>query len=217
MDYIKFRVPVHLMMGVICREFSRQSQLNNNCKTLFLSTGVTPEGDIISCINLPENSTLIQRFTTTLNDAAGDAKRVRKMYVDPLAPGTVRAILLRYKSSVCATTTPPPSVSHQQVFMPTDKVHIWCQELVPFLAQRGEGGGGCDLPLARARYKSLLCGLREGRLRLQKDNRNLLLWSLYVGKWTAKDLLIKIEIPISNKKKIIMQCTIWSRQTTLLL
>ena len=169
-------------MGVICREFSGESQLNNNSKTLFHSTGVTPEGDIISCINLPQNSTLIQRFTTTLNDAAGDTKRAEKMYVDSLAPWTVRAIvLLCYTSSVCATTL-PPSVSHQPVFMPTDKVHIWCQELVPFLAQRGEGGGSCDLPLARARYKSLLCGLREGRLRLQKDNRKLLLWSLYVGK-----------------------------------
>ena len=82
------------MMGVICREFSRESQLNNNCKTLFHSTGVTPEGDIISCINLPENSTLIPRFTAILNDAAGDAKRAKKMYVDSLAPGTVRAIVL---------------------------------------------------------------------------------------------------------------------------
>ena len=213
-DYIKFRVPVHLMMGVISRKFSRESQLNNNCKTLFHSIGVALKGDAFSCINLPENSKLIQRFTATLSDAK---KRTKKMYVDSLAPGTVTAIvLLRYTSSVCATTTPLPLVSHQSVFIPTDKVHIWCQELVPSLAQRGEGGGGCDLPLARARYKSLLCGLLEGRLCLQKDNRKLLLWSLYVGKWTAKDLLIKIEIPIS-KNKIIMQCTIWSPETTLLL
>ena len=204
-------------MGVICRKFSRESQLNNNCKILFHSTGVALEGDTFSCINLPENSALIQYFTATLSDAAGNLERTKKMYVDSLAPGTVRAIvLLRYTSSVCATTTPPPLVSHQSVFIPTDKVHIWCQELVPSLAQRGEGGGGCDLPLARARYKSLLCGLREGRLRLQEDNRKLLPWSLYVGKWTAKDLLIKIETPIS-KNKIIMQCTIWSPETTLLL
>ena len=103
-------------MGVICREFSRESQLNNNCKTLFHSTGVTPEGDIISCINLPENSTLIPRFTAILNDAAGDAKRAKKMYVDSLAPGTVRAIvLLCYTWGVCAKTTSPPSVSHQRI------------------------------------------------------------------------------------------------------
>ena len=151
MDYIKFRVRVNLMMGLICRKFSRQSQLNNNCKTLFHSTGVTPKGDIISYINLPENSTLIQCFTATLNDAAGNAKRAKKMYVDSLAPRMVRAIvLLCCTSSVCATTTPPPSVSHQPVFMPTDKVYIRCQERVPFLAQRGEGDGGCDLLLARA-------------------------------------------------------------------
>ena len=170
-------------MGVISRKFCRESQLNNNCKTLFHSTGVALKGDAFSCINLPENSALIQRFTATLSDAAGNKKRTKKMYVDSLAPGTVTAIvLLRYTSSVCATTTPPPLVSHQSVFIPTDKVHIWCQELVPSLAQRGEGGGGCDLPLARARYKSLLCGLLEGRLCLQKDNRKLLPWSLYVGK-----------------------------------
>lgn len=203
-------------MGVICRKFSRESQLNNNCKILFHSTGVALEGDTFSCINLPENSALIQCFTVTLSDAAGNLERTKKMYVDSLAPGTVRAIvLLRYTSSVCATTTPPRSVPHQPVFIPTDKVHIWCQELVPFLAQRGEGGGGCDLSLARARYKSVLCGLCENRLRLQK-NRKLFPWSLYVGKWSAKDLLIKIEIPIS-KNKIIMQCTIWSPETTLLL
>ena len=203
-------------MGVICRKFSRESQLNNNCKILFHSTGVTLEGDTFSCINLPENSALIQCFTATLSDAAGNLERTKKMYVDSLAPGTVRAIvLLRYTSSVCATTTPPRSVSHQPVFIPTDKVHIWCQELVPSLAQRGEGGGGCDLSLARARYKSVLCGLCKNRLRLQK-NRKLFPWSLYVGKWSAKDLLIKIEIPIS-KNKIIMQCTIWSPETTLLL
>jgi len=77
------------MMGVICREFSRESQLNNNCKILFHSTGVAPEGDIISCINLPENSALIQCFTATLNDAAGDAETAKKMYVDSLPPGTV--------------------------------------------------------------------------------------------------------------------------------
>ena len=154
-------------MGVICREFSRESQLNNNCKTLFHSTGVTPEGDIISCINLPENSTLIPRFTAILNDAAGDAKRAKKMYVDSLAPGTVRAIvLLCYTWSVCATTTPPPSVSHQRILCLQIKSIFDAKKLVPFLAQRGEGGGSCDLPLARARHKSLLCGLREGRLRL---------------------------------------------------
>ena len=203
-------------MGVTCRKFSRESQLNNNCKILFHSTGVALEGDTFSCINLPENSALIQCFTATLSDAAGNLERTKKMYVDSLAPGTVRAIvLLRYTSSVCATTTPPRSVSHQPVFIPTDKVHIWCQELVPSLAQRGEGGGGCDLSLARARYKSVLCGLCKNQLRLQK-NRKLFPWSLYVGKWSAKDLLIKIEIPIS-KNKIIMQCTIWSHETTLLL
>ena len=141
----------------------------------------------------------------------------KKKYVDSLAPGTARTIvLLRYTSSVCATTTPPPSVSLQPVFIPTDKVHIWCQELVPCLVQTGEGGGGCDLPLTRTGHKGLLCGLREGRLRLQKDHRKLLLRSLYVGRWTAKDLLIKIEIPLS-KKQIIMQCAIWSPETTLLL
>ena len=124
-DYIKFRVPVHLMMGVICRKFSRESQLNNNCKILFHSTGVALEGDTFSCINLPENSALIQCFTATLSDAAGNLERTKKMYVDSLAPGTVRAIvLLCYTSSVCATTTPPRSVSHQPVFIPTDKVHI---------------------------------------------------------------------------------------------
>jgi len=103
-------------MGVICRKISRESPLNN-CRILFPSTGVAPEGDIFSSINLPENSTLIERFTATLSDAAGDAERAKKMYVDSLAPRTVRAIvLLRYTSSVCATTTPPPSVSHQLVF-----------------------------------------------------------------------------------------------------
>ena len=99
-------------MGVICRKFSRESQLNNNCKILFNSKGVALEGDTFSCINLPENSTFIQRFTATLSDAAGDTERTKKMYVDWLAPGTVRAIvLLRYTSSVCATTTLPPPVS----------------------------------------------------------------------------------------------------------
>ena len=113
------------MMGVICRKFSSESQLNNNCKILFHSKGVALEGDTFSCINLPENGTLIQRFTATLSDAAGDTERTKKMYVDLLAPGTVRAIvLLRYTSSVCATTTLPPPVSHWPVFIPTDKVHI---------------------------------------------------------------------------------------------
>ena len=113
------------MMGVISRKFSRESQLNNNCKTLFHSTGVALKGDAFSCINLPENSALIQRFTATLSDAAGNKKRTKKMYVDSLAPGTVTAIvLLRYTLSVCATTTPLPLVSHQSVFIPTDKVHI---------------------------------------------------------------------------------------------
>ena len=113
------------MMRVICRKFSRESPLNNNCKILFHSTGVALEGDTFSCINLPENSALIQCFTATLSDAAGNLERTKKMYVDSLAPGTVRAIvLLRYTSSVCATTTPPRSVSHQPVFIPTDKVHI---------------------------------------------------------------------------------------------
>ena len=122
-DYIKFGVPVHLMMGVICRKFSRESQLSN-CKILFPSTGVAPEGDIFSCINLPENSTLIQRFTAPLSNAAGDTERAKKMYVDSLAPGTGKTIVfLRYTLSVCATIA-PPSVSHQPVFIPTDKVHI---------------------------------------------------------------------------------------------
>ena len=113
------------MMGMICREFFRESQLNNNCKILFHSKGVALEGDKFSCINLPENSTLIQRFTATLSDAAGNTERTKKMYVDSLAPVTVRAIvLLRYTSSVCAITTLPPPVSHQPVFIPTDKVHI---------------------------------------------------------------------------------------------
>ena len=153
-------------MGVICREFSRESQLNNNCKTLFHSTGVTPEGDIISCINLPENSTLIPRFTAILNDAAGDAKRAKKMYVDSGARnGKSYCFVMLYVKCLCYNNTTSISLS-PAYFMPTDKVHIWCQELVPFLAQRGEGGGSCDLPLARARHKSLLCGLREGRLRL---------------------------------------------------
>ena len=188
-------------MGVICRKFSRQSPLNN-CKILFPSTGVAPEGDIFSSINLPANSSLIQRFTATLSDAASDAERAKKMYVDALAPGTVRTIvLLRYTSSVCARTTRPPSVSHQPVFIPTDKVRIWCQELVPCLVQRSEGGGGCDLPLTRTRHQGLLRGLREGRLRVQKDRTQRLPRSLYVGRWTAKDLLIKREIPIRKKNK----------------
>ena len=123
-DYIKFRVPVHLMMGVMCRQFSRERPLNN-CNILFPPTGVAPEGDIFSAINLPENSSLIQRFTATLSDAAADAERAKKMYVESLAPGTVKTIVLfRYTSRVCATTTPPPSVSHQPAFIPTDKVHI---------------------------------------------------------------------------------------------
>ena len=113
------------MMGVICRKFSRESQLNNNCKILFHSTGVALEGDTFSCINLPENSALIQCFTATLSDAAGDPERTKKMYVDSLAPGTVRVIvLLCYTSSVCATTSPPPSVSHQPVFIPTESPYL---------------------------------------------------------------------------------------------
>ena len=114
------------MMGMICRKFFRESQLNNNCKILFHSKGVALEGDTFSCINLPENSTLIQRFTATLSDAAGDTERTKKMYVDSLAPVTVRAIvLLRYTSSVCAITTLPPPVSHQPVF------NSWVRASVP--------------------------------------------------------------------------------------
>ena len=43
-------------------------------------------------------------------------RRERKKCTWTLAPGTGRAIvLLCYTSSVCATTTPPPSVSHQRI------------------------------------------------------------------------------------------------------
>ena len=111
-------------MGVIGRKFSSASQLYN-CKILFPSTGVAQEGDIFSSITLRENSELIERFTASLSDAARDADRAKKMYVDSLAPGTVRTIvLLRYTSNVCATTTLPPSVSNKPVFIPADKVHI---------------------------------------------------------------------------------------------
>ena len=79
-----------------------------------------------------------------------------------------------------------------------------------------KAGAAVTFPLQELDIKAFLCGLLEGQLCLQKDNRKLLPWSLYVGKWTAKDLSIKIEIPIS-KNKIIMQCTIWSPETTLLL
>ena len=60
----------------------------------FHSTGLTLEGDVFLSITCPENSSLIQNFTATLSDAAGDEERAKKMYLDTLAPGTVSPLVL---------------------------------------------------------------------------------------------------------------------------
>jgi len=57
----------------------------NHFKIWFHFTGVAPEGDIFSNITLLENSALIASFTASLTDAAGDADRAKRMYLETLA------------------------------------------------------------------------------------------------------------------------------------
>ena len=61
---------------------------------VFTPQGSPRKGDVFLNITFPENSSLIQNFTATLSDAAGDEERAKKMYLDTLAPGTVSPLVL---------------------------------------------------------------------------------------------------------------------------
>ncbi|CAH3195355.1 unnamed protein product, partial [Porites evermanni] len=59
----------------------------------YATKGLVPEGGVFLGVTFPENSSLIQNFTATLTDAAADKERAKKMYLDTLAPGTIKSIV----------------------------------------------------------------------------------------------------------------------------
>ena len=64
--------------------------------------------------------------------------------------------------------------------------------------KEAKAGGSCNFPLTQTCNKNILSGLRKGRIFLQENPQQHFPWSVYVGKWTSKYLIIKIQILISN-------------------
>ena len=65
-----------------------------NFNRWFHFTGVNPEGDVFSNITLAENSALIASFTASLTDATSNVDQAKRMYLELLAPGTMRPLVL---------------------------------------------------------------------------------------------------------------------------
>lgn len=61
-------------------------------ETLCFFSGTIPEGDVFGNV-LIESNGLVANFQSTLTNAANNVERAKRMYLETLAPGTVRQVL----------------------------------------------------------------------------------------------------------------------------